>query len=234
MPWRSIDVMKRIFAFLLMAIAALPLRAQLEFLAPVFGKKLLYGVEYTSPMGNGEFYFSLASERRGGTPVCDIVFYEDSLLTLEYSSSSITYRDSAEYYLIGAKDIIAFLLPNISGLRQTEDGSEVAFPKITAPGDIYEGSSVKLLGTMGNMAVTMDVSLGEIVVHPSEPVVRPVEIHGDVVSVGNAFRILREAVAGAVLISKRIAALAAFPFSAVSSSFIICIRCNKVIKPLDI
>lgn len=173
MHWRSIDVMKRILAFLFMAIAALPLRAQLEFLAPSMGKKLFYEVEYTSPMGNGEFYVVMVSREEDGKMVCDITFHTDSLFLEKYSVLSVTYRDSADLYIVNTKDIMAFLMPNLSGLKQVGTGGEVMFPKITEPGERYKGSSVKLQGMMDNMAVTMDVNLGEIVVHPSEPVEVP-------------------------------------------------------------
>lgn len=92
--------MKGTAVFLLFIAVAFPVSAQLEFLAPSTGKKLFYEVEYTSPMGNGEFYLTMISGNKAGNMVCDITFYADSLFSEKYSVSSVTYRDSADFYQI--------------------------------------------------------------------------------------------------------------------------------------
>ena len=164
MHWRSAE-MKGTVVFLLFIAVAFPVSAQLEFLAPSTGKKLFYEVEYTSPMGNGEFYLTMISGNKAGNMVCDITFYADSLFSEKYSVSSVTYRDSADFYIVKAKDIVAFLMPSLSGLKQSGEGGEATFPKNPAPGERYGGTSVRLEGFMENMPVAMDILLGETVVH---------------------------------------------------------------------
>lgn len=162
-------MIRRIALSLIFFALSVPLPSQPEFLMPPLGKRQFYRVDYTSPMGEGEFYLSLESKKRGESFSCNIKSFEDSLMTMEISSSSLICRDSSGYYILKAGDLIMLLLPTISGLSRAGEEKELLFPKNTRPGERYGGTTVTLRGEMEKMDVILEVKLGEIVVNPPEP-----------------------------------------------------------------
>lgn len=161
-------MIKRTVLSLIFFALSVPLFAQPEFLMPPLGKSQLYRVDYISPMGDGEFYLTLESQKRGERFSCNIKSFEDSLMTMEISSSSVSCRDSSGYYILKAGDLMMLLFPSISGLSRRGGEKELVFPKTTRPGERYRGTAVTLQGELDKMDVILEVKLGEIVVNPPE------------------------------------------------------------------